>query len=318
MNIINIYRLSLENKKKEAQILSHFNGETDFLNTLEEFCNHTFREIHYYTDNKGRQRSFSLASPAVKDLNQRSIVGIFEPGYTGDKFKVKDGMTNSLKYSASRRDLQSRELFTMIYIPKNTEYAYLCIEKKENFSIKTVIENTLNKFLKESGYLDYKLKIENSPNYNYLRRMIIEGELKEMNLIREKPLTFDEKPYSSALDKARVNRNEQVYKFNKESNTTILKNELFKVFREKYSEFQKINFLGSLEEFDEISFILSLDKITKTFYVKDKSKIRSNMDITNLVDIVEGEVVLDSLIKACFMCIGNIENSSFDDIEDVA
>ncbi|MHA7055839.1 hypothetical protein ACWGOQ_0001365 [Aquimarina sp. M1] len=317
MVILNIYRLSIENSKKENEVLDHFNGETDFLEVINNFCNYRLTEIYRYYDSKGRSRTFTLSRLPLIDRDKRFIAVNFEPGYTGDEFKVKDGITNSLKYSASRMDLQSRELFSMFYIPKGSKYGYLCIQKKENFAVKTIVESTLNMFLKKAGYIDYNLSIENAPDYKYLRKMIIDGELKEMNLIKENPLIFNGQPYSIVLDKARVNRNEQVCKFNKESNTTLLKNELFKLFMIKYSEFQKINFFGSVE-FDEISFVLSLDRITKTFYVKGKSKIRSNMDITNLIDVLDGEVVLNSLIKACFICIGNIEDSSFDDIDDVA
>lgn len=317
MVIFNIYRLSIENSEKENQVLNRFNGDTDFLEVINDFCNYRLTEIYRYFDSKGRKRTFTLSRLPLIDRDKRFIAVNFEPGYTGDEFKVKDSVTNTLKYSASRMDLQSRELFSMFYIPKGKKYGYLCIQKKENFAVKTIVESTLNMFLRKAGYLDFNLTIENAPDYNYLKKMIIDGTLKEMNLINESPLVFSGKPYSTVLDKARINRNEQVCKFNKESNTSLLKNELFKQFLIKYSEFQKINFFGG-EEFDEISFVLSLEKITKTFYVKDKSKIRSNMDITNLVNIVDGKVVLETLIKACFICIENIENSSFDDAVDVA
>lgn len=318
MVILNIYRLSIENNQKESQILNRFNGETDFLEIINDFCNYTLTDIYRYYDSKGRSRTFTLSRLPLFDKDQRFIAVNFEPGYTGDEFKVKDGVTNSLKYSASRMDLQSRELFSMFYIPKGSKYGYLCIQKKENFAIKTIVESTLNMFLKRAGYIEFNLDIENAPDYKYLKKMISLGELKEIKLIRQKPLIFDCTTYFNALEKARVNQEEHVVKFNKHSNTSILKSELRKVFMEEYKEVDKILFLGNKEGFDEVSFMLSLDKITKTFYIKDKSKIRSNMDITNLVDVMNNKVVLDSLIKACFLCIRNIEGSSFEDIDDVA
>ncbi|MFL1894204.1 hypothetical protein ACJRPK_00790 [Aquimarina sp. 2-A2] len=318
MVIINIYRLSIENNKKESQVLNRFNSETDFLEVIQDFCNYTLSDIYRYSDSKGRPRTFTLSRLPIVDLNKRYIAVNFEPGYTGDEFKVKDGVTNSLKYSASRMDLQSRELFSMFHIPKGSKYGYLCIQKKENFAVKTIVESTLNMFLKKAGYMDFNLKIENAPNYKYLNKMMTQGELKEIRLIRQKPLVFDDTVYLNALEKARINQEEHVARFNKHSNTSILKNELKKVFMEQYKEFDKISFLGNSEEYDEISFILTLDKITKTFHVKDKSKIRSNMDVSRLVDIVNGEVDLETLVKASFICINNIENSSFDDINEVA
>lgn len=317
MEILSVYRLSLENKTKETQVLSRFNGESDFFQIVNEFCNHTFQKIHNYIDNSGRQRSFSLARPPMVNEEERYIVGVFEPGFTGERFKIKDGITNSLKFDVQKRDLQSRELFTLIYVPKNSNYAYLCIQKRENFSIKTVIESTLNLFLNESGYLDFRLNIENAPDYNYLKRMIYQGDLKEIRLINEKRLVFDEDLYMDALRNVRVDRDEHVLKIGKSSSPTIIKNELARVFYKDYLESEKIYFLGNNQGYDEVSFVLSLDNITKTFYVKDKSKIRSNMDITKLVETENGEIIMNSVVEACLFCIRNIDSSS-DDLNNVA
>ena len=312
MEILSVYRLSLENKTKETQVLSRFNGESDFFQIVNEFCNYTFQKIHNYIDNSGRQRSFSLARPPMVNVEERYIVGVFEPGFTGERFKIKDGITNSLKFNVQKRDLQSRELFTLIYVPKNSNYAYLCIQKRENFSIKTVIESTLNLFLNESGYLDFRLNIENAPDYNYLKRMIYQGDLKEIRLINEKGLVFDEDLYMDALRNVRVDRDEHVLKIGKSSSPTIIKNELARVFYKNYLESEKIYFLGNNQGYDEVSFVLSLDNITKTFYVKDKSRIRSNMDITKLVETENGEIIMNSVVEACLFCIRNIDSSSGD------
>lgn len=315
---LNFYKFSLENKKNELQVLNYFNGETDFLDVLEEYCAETFQNIHRYIDKTGRKRSFSLSGPVKRDENQRCISGIFEPAFTGDKFKVKDGDTNNLKYRASSKDLQSREIFSLMYVPKNSKYAYLCVEQKANHSIKTVFQNTLDKFLKKSGYSDINLKIENAPNQRFLKKMIYEGSLKEIRLIKEDPILVDGVMSFVALNNVRVDQNEQVLKFSKGTNTQILQQQLLDVFLTNYSDFEKISFFRKIEEYDEISFVMNSGGMTKTFYVKDRSKIKSSIDISNLVRVENDEILIEDLVKASFICIRNIQSSLIDGISDVA
>ena len=50
-------------------------------------------------------------------------------------------------------------------------------------------------------------------------------------------------------------------------------------------------------EFEEIIFVLEYGKVTKTFYIKNQEKIRSNIDVTSLIEFYEGEPIVESLVK---------------------
>ena len=58
----------------------------------------------------------------------------------------------------------------------------------------------------------------------------------------------------------------------------------------------KITFLNK-GDYDEIAFVLGINGSSKTFYVKNQEKIRSNIDVSSLVDYEEGEPTFESLIK---------------------
>ena len=58
----------------------------------------------------------------------------------------------------------------------------------------------------------------------------------------------------------------------------------------------KISFLNK-GEYDEIVFVLEMNGSSKTFYIKNQDKIRSNVNVSNLVDYEDGEPTIESLTK---------------------
>lgn len=69
--------------------------------------------------------------------------------------------------------------------------------------------------------------------------------------------------------------------------------ELYNSFDE---EAEKIHFLDK-GKFDEISFVLEYKGTTKTFYVRNKEKTRSNIDVSNQIEYVNGEPSMESMIN---------------------
>ena len=46
-----------------------------------------------------------------------------------------------------------------------------------------------------------------------------------------------------------------------------------------------------------ISFIINLNGSTKTFYIKNKDKIRSNINVSHLIEFEDGEPTIQSLVR---------------------
>lgn len=288
---LNIYRFTLVNKVKEQQVLSFYNEEEDLLETMNDFCSHIYRNVKSYTDIQGKYRTFSLANDQLRDVEKRIITGYVESAYTGEKAKVIDSATKSLKCDIYKKDLLSKAFFYLIYIPENSKSGFLIVEKKENHGVKQVFENTFNEFMRIKGVSNYLLKLKQAPARYLIQNFLQHGKLKEFRLI--------DGSYTDELEKMNFNlgKEERVFKQNGSSKVVKeLKEVLVKLFNSIPSIDDKITFLSE-KNFDEVSFVLEYGKVSKTFYVKRQEKIRSNVDVTKLIKFEEGEPTLESLIK---------------------
>jgi hypothetical protein len=278
---LNIYRFMLLNKAKEQQVLSFYNEEEDLLDTMNDFCEYTHKNIRDYIDNQGRYRTFTLSSRQKIDKDRRIISGHFDSAYTGENGKVKDRETNHLKFKFNNKDLLSKDFFYLIHVPKNSKFGFLIVQKKENHGVKTIFENAFNYFMRAKGVSNYLLELRQAPPRYFIQNFIDKGKLKEFRLIE------NSQEYGTE---------EKIFKLNKKSDSEILKKALLDLFSNFHIYDHKISFLDK-GEFDEISFVLKFDGTSKTFYIKNKEKIRSNIDVSNLIDFDEGEPTLESLIN---------------------
>lgn len=295
------YRFFVSNKVGEKQILNYFNGEEDLLNVGNTFCNHIHQNIKSYIDNTGNKRTFTLDSlQRLNDL-ERSIYGYFDSALTGDKLKIKDGDTNNLKLDVDLKDLQSRNFFFMFYIPKGKLYGYLIVQKKSNHGVKNILERTFNDFLQMRGFNDYKFCLEYTQNISQLSEMLSNGELKEINLIENRINSTFESQLGEVEGITSEGSYERKIKFTKRSNITSYKEVLLNLYKTNYYDYEKIDLLGL--SLDEISFVINYEAISKTFYVKQKSKTRSDIDVTRYLDYRNGEPTLNSLLSVSWRLI---------------
>ncbi|MET0760088.1 MAG: hypothetical protein ABWZ56_06690 [Flavobacterium sp.] len=286
-----IYRFSLLNKAKEQQVLNFYNQEEDLLDTMNDFCSHIHKNIRDYTDSLGKSRTFTLTDVQKKDIDKRVITGYFDSAYTGENGKIKDGKTNVLKFDISKNDLFSKDFFFLIHVPKNSKFGFLIVQKKENHGVKMVFENAFNNFMRLKGVSNYFLQLRQAPPRYFIKNFLEFGKLKEFRLI--------ESSLKSSIDSTNIDlgREERIFKLNSSLNDVqYLKEVLVKLFNSFSPTDEKIPFLNK-GEFDEIAFVLGYGDASKTFYIKNQEKIRSNIDVTNLVEFEDGEATTDSLIK---------------------
>ena len=205
---------------------------------------------------------------------------------------MKDQKTNNLKFDISKNDLFSKDFFFLIHVPKNSKFGFLIIQIKENHGVKSVFENAFNQFMLSKGVSSFYLEMKQAPPRYFIKNYLEFGKLKEFRLIGN-----DSETESKSSD-INLGKEERIYKLNKSIvNDTILKGELINLFNNySISDFQKITFLNK-GDFDEIVFILNLNGKSKTFYIKNKEKIRSNVDVSKLIEIEDGEPTIESLVK---------------------
>lgn len=287
---LNIYRFELLNKVKEQQVLSFYNEEEDFLDTMDDFLNYVFQNIRDYIDPQGKYRTFTLSNPQRKNQEKRIISGFFDSAYTGENGKIKDRKTNNVKFKVDHKDLFSKDFFFLIHVPKGSKFGFLIVQRKENHGVKSIFESAFNNFMRMKGVSNYSLVLKQAPPRYFIQNFLEKGRLKEFKLVEN---DLNEEFSKKKFD---FGREERIFKVNKSRESNILKEVLIELYNSFDEEAEKIHFLDK-GKFDEISFVLEYKGTTKTFYVRNKEKTRSNIDVSNQIEYVNGEPSMESMIN---------------------
>lgn len=292
MTNLNIYRFELLNNVKEQQVLSFYNEEEDFYNTMDDFLSYIHKNIRDYIDNQGKYRTFTLSALQRKNEEKRIISGYFDSAYTGENGKIKDRSTNNIKFNVDFNDLFSKDFFFLIYVPKGSKFGFLIVQRKENHGVKSIFESAFNNFMRSKGVSNFTLLLKQAPPRFFIQNFLKNGRLKEFKLIES------DVSQEFSQEKFDFGREERTFKVKKKSNeSNIIKNVLIELYENFKDDAEKIHFLNK-GKFDEISFVLEYKGTTKTFYIRSKEKTRSNIDVSNQIDYVNGEPTIDSLVKA--------------------
>lgn len=318
MYTFTIYKVAILNKAKEYQRLGFFNGENDLLRTSESFYYSLNKNTIEYLDSKQNKRAFSITDKFHLNEAARYLVAKFDSAYTGESFEIRDGETNSLNYPVNKSDLQSRKLFSLLYIPKNRKFGYVVFENKSKHGVKLVFEREFNRFLKENYFTDFRLELTPGLNFNFLSNMIEKGVLKKIRLINYQ---LSHPVQLSLWNQISLSRsgNEEIteWNFSKKTENNSFKQELYSLFFSDLNDDEKIPFRADYES-DEISFVINYKNASKTFYVRNKGKMRSNLDVSGRLEFLNEEPTHSSKIKVALELIREIEGYDPLKIDEVA
>jgi len=291
-----IYRVALLNKANEEQILSRFNGETDFLKICNQYYNALQKQKIDYSDKKGNKRAFSITSGIEFNESQRSVISYLDSAYSGESLDIRSQF-NKLNYVVGKEELQSRKVFSCIHIPKGSKFGYIVFENKSNHGVKVIFERQLQKFLKESGFQDFRVQITPDLNFNYLSNMIDKGKLKKVRLINYGLLHDVQLNLFDNLDLYSDDHDVRELKFKTKTENNSIKSRLGRLFFSNLNKKEKISFFNHYLV-DEIAFEICHNGSSKTFYIKDKSKMRSNIDVSERVNFGNGQPTYSSMKRA--------------------
>jgi len=307
METLSFYKVAIINKAGEEQVLSRFNGEIDFLEICDNFYNFLTNNVVHYFDNNGNKRAFSISPEIEYSKEKRSLSTYFNSAYTGQSLDIRNGVTNELVYPVSKKEFQSRKMFSFFYIPKNSKYGYVVFQNKSKHGIKVVLERQFQIFLNESGYKDYRIILSPGLNFNYLSKMIENGKLKKVRLINYILSQDIQMSLWDSINLSSKDHEIRELKFNSKTENNLFKQELNNLFFSKLNNNEKINFMGEYEV-DEISFEITCDGSSKTFYVKDRSKVRPNINVTSGMEYISGEPTYASLVKISLGLINDLRH----------
>lgn len=303
---VSTFKFFVSNRNREKHFLANLPGNLDFQDLFEEFCEDIFSNIKNFNE-KGKDKSLTLKEPHKINKEKRAVFGRFDAGTTGDPVDINHPETNETNYSVTADELQARVLNFYAVFPKNKQEGYIVLQRKSTHSIQKSFEDCFNSFLARKGFEGenkIKFKLAPAPNFKLMERMMSNGDLKEVNLHRNViPTSFSEFFEDSAISNLGATITQ--LKFNKGAIKDNIKQVLFNIYRKNYNGDEQIEIEGNF--YDEVSFTFSLDKVTKTFYAYDKSKIRSEIDITSMIDnIDDGEIPLDKFIEISEKLISEI------------
>jgi len=299
---VSTFKFSILNKNGEKYFLANLPGNIDFQELFEDFCQDILSKTRKFNEN-GKDKSLTLREPHKVDKDQRCIFGKFDAGTTGDPVNINNPETNETNYSVNANEIQARILNFYIQIPKTKQDGFLVLQRKSTHSIKKSLEDNFNIFLIKKGF-DIKFKLNPAPNFKLLEKMMENGELKEINLEKKLVANSFTGLFEDSLISDLGSTITQI-KFEKEAIKQPFKEKLKSLYIKNYKDFEQIEIEGNL--FDEVSFTFHLNKVTKTFYIKDKSKIRSEIDITSMIENdYSGEIPLKQFVEISKKLISEI------------
>lgn len=306
--LLSSYVVKIRDNKKNYHHLSHIDGSVDFIKLFEDFTSEIYETIEKTTDFKGGHTThLTLEEPINKDPNElRSFYGFFSSGVSGEKYKVIDTTTNEKELEVEPHHAAFRNVFFYLYVPKQKNKAYIVLQRKSNFGIKLRLTRALNNYLKKRDMTKFRIELDNVLHNKVYRRMMDEGRLKRVELIKNKIPSSIEKYIENNEELEEV---KGTFKSSFTSRTSLpdrWKDYLDRLFKQRTSQNGSIEIKGLDNEYDDIEFELELNGKKKTFYMVNQQRIQPDVDITNNVEFKEGEPSLASLVKEAKELIDDI------------
>jgi hypothetical protein len=294
--LLSTYAVKIVDKQKNKQLLSKFNGSEDFLKTFNTFTSDIFKTIEKQPDLHNRNtQHLTMDKPAVLDAPGRKIYGFFTSGVSGEKFDIRDLDTNETEMEVEpSKHGAFRNLFFYFYIPQSRNIGYLILQRKAKYGIKTLLTRVLNKYIHTNGFENYYVEINNLLHNNVYEKMLKEGNLKKVELIKKRIPNSIEEYYS---DQDKTYDTKGTLKTSISSATSL--SEKWKTFIDKLfknrQENARIEIMGN-DDIDEIEFELELRGKNKKFHIVNHQRTQPDVDVTDNLQFKSGEPTIESLI----------------------
>ena len=283
--------------------MGQFNGKDDLMPEIVALLTDIFTTPVQVgnEDERNTTLNLTLTQPPVVLSGERIVYGYFDAGVSGQEIMVKNRHTK-LEVFKGDRDNHGlyKNLFFYIKIPFKSDSAYLILQKKSRFGIKSAFTTLLKKWIKQRGYDDSYIGVNSVLNGALFNKMLSYGKLKKVNFIVnhipnhiEDYIQNNENP---SLRDGYMTTTIESKNGLSDSWTNFAKAQYLKEDRKTLVEFD-----GDEKEYDEIQFELELNGRKKTFYANNKGKTIPDIDVTHEIekDQKTGEPLLGSILKKC-------------------
>lgn len=306
--LLSTYTIRLTNSEKENQVLQRYNGEDDFLDFIKQFTDFIFTNTNQLTDRTGTVKIHLTLDEQSKILStERCVYGLISSGIGGDKFKLVDLTNETPTITAGKNHVSFRDVFFYFYIPKNKDIGYLILQRKTNFGIKDRLKEAINSYMRSLGITNYYITFNNLIHEKVFKKMMAEGNLKKVDLIKNKIPFSMEEYVNNGVNPAEI-KGKQRISF---SSYGTLPNQ----WKEDILGFLKIPVnkdatleLSGLNEYEDIEFELELYGKRKTYYVKKQYKTQPDVDVSSsIIFDINGDPMIDSLVSTAKEMIADFE-----------
>lgn len=294
--LLSTYVVKIVDSKKNNLYLSDFNNGTDFLLLFEKFSNYIFENVNQLKDKSGQNTiHLTLEEKPTVEESKRYLYGFFSSGIGGEKYRVKDISTNETVLNVNKNHAAFRDVFFYLYVPKNKSIAYLILQRKNSFGIKTKLSPALNSYVAKEGFQNIYISLNNIIHNSVYRKMMDMGKLKKVELIKRKiPNNLEDF----------VNNNENyeetkgLFKSSFSSRNSLpehWKEYIDKLVKKERNETVEIE--GLDENFTDLEFQLDLNGKQKTFYIKNQHRTQPDIDVTANIIFEDDSPTVESLIQ---------------------
>lgn len=306
--LLSTYAVRLTNLNKDNQILQRYNGQDDFLDFIKKFTDFIFANTNQLTDRSGTVKiHFTLEEESKIDSDERCVYGLISSGVGGDKFKLVDMTNQTPTVKAGRDHVSFRELFFYFYIPKNKDVGYLILQRKTNFGVKDKLKEAINSYMRSLGVTDYCITFNNLIHEKVFKKMMAEGNLKKVDLIKSK-IPFSMEDYvKNGINPGEVKGKQRISFSSYGTLPNQWKDDILTFLKIPTNKDATLE-LSGLNEYEDIEFELELYGKRKTYYVKKQYKTQPDVDVTNSITFdLNGDPLISSLVETSKEMIADFE-----------
>lgn len=301
------YVVKIFDNNKNQQVLSHFNGTNDFLDVFRQFTEYIFENVNQLRDLSGERLIYlTLESPAEINEENRCIYGYFSSGVGGEKYKLVNTNTNETAMDVDTFHAAFRNVFFYFFVPTNRNIGYLILQRKQHFGIKTKLIPAINSYIKQEGYQNYRVHINNLVHNSVYNRMMQRGNLKKVELVKRRiPRSLE----SYIEGNEEVEEIKGTFRSSFSSRTSLPQNwkdYIDRIFNQHDTENSTLEIPGLDDNVQDIEFQLELNGKKKTFYVVNRQRIQPDIDVTRNIEFIEDEPTLESLKEQAIELINDM------------
>lgn len=307
--LLSTYTIRLiNNSNKENQILQRYNGQDDFLDFIKSFTDYIFQNTNELTDRTGTVKiHLTLDEQSKKVDDERCVYGLISSGIGGDKFKLVDLTNQTPTITAGKNHVSFRDVFFYFYVPKNKDIGYLILQRKTNFGIKDRLKEALNSYMRSLGITHYQIILNNLIHEKVFKKMMDEGNLKKVDLIKKKIPSSIEEYVKNGVNPGEVKGKQRISFSSYGTLPGQWKEDILGFLKQPVNRDATLEVSG-INEYEDIEFELELYGKRKTYYVKKQYKTQPDVDVTSSITFDEdGDPLLDSLIATSKEMIEDFE-----------